>query len=90
MIFVNLQDSGRPDLVHNVAVDRKRGPTKRVAEASKNVIDKPICETDVIVISSDEEEEEIKVTESCTKKEVKTLTSILTARSKVELDVLFA
>ncbi|KAL5567189.1 hypothetical protein UlMin_030353 [Ulmus minor] len=81
-VVVISDDSGPPDLVNNVAVDRKRGPTKRVAEASKNVIDKPICETDVIVISSDEEEEEIKVTESCTKKEVKTLTSILTARSK--------
>ncbi|BBN69610.1 Cyclin family protein, partial [Prunus dulcis] len=69
------------------ALNRKRGPAKKAAVAPKKAIEKPISET-LVVISSDEEEEKDKQVNRCkpiegpSRKEVKTLTSILTARSK--------
>ncbi|KAL6275280.1 hypothetical protein ACE6H2_018881 [Prunus campanulata] len=69
------------------ALNRKRGPAKKATVASKKAIEKPISET-LVVISSDEEEEKEKPVNRCkpvegpSRKEVKTLTSILTARSK--------
>ncbi|PQM33282.1 G2/mitotic-specific cyclin S13-7 [Prunus yedoensis var. nudiflora] len=69
------------------ALNRKRGPAKKAAVAPKKAIEKPISET-LVVISSDEEEEKEKPVNRCksvegpSRKEVKTLTSILTARSK--------
>jgi hypothetical protein len=74
-------------LVENeVAIKRKCG-AKKVAEAQAKAIEKPKQET-VVVISSDEEEEvdpvsERKPRERPSPREVKTLTAILTARSKV-------
>ncbi|KAH0997871.1 hypothetical protein GBA52_021735 [Prunus armeniaca] len=77
------------------ALNRKRGPAKKAAVAPKKAIEKPISET-LVVISSDEEEEKDKQVNRCkpvegpSRKEVKTLTSILTARSKAmacEVDI---
>ena len=68
-----------------VAVNRKRG-TKKLAEAQKKAIDKP--EPEIIVVISSEEEKVKSVSgrksrERSSRKEIKTLTAILTARSKV-------
>lgn len=72
-----------PCLQDKVALNRKCAPPKKVTKK------KPIDE-DVLVISSDEEKGK-PVNRSKplqgSSKEVKTLTSILTARSKVSLDV---
>lgn len=75
-------------LVENmVAVKRKCG-AKKVVEAQAKATEKPKPET-VVMIGSDEEEEvdlvsERKSRELPSQREVKTLTAILTARSKVD------
>lgn len=71
-----------PGVVDKAAHKRKCAPAKKV---TKKAIDE-----DVVVTSSDEEKE--KPVNTCKpvqglRKEVKTLTSILTARSKVSLEV---
>jgi predicted Ser/Thr protein kinase len=68
-----------------VAVNRKCGA--KVSKAQKKAIDKPKPKT-IVEISSGEEEKAIAVSgrksrERSLRKEVKTLTAILTARSKV-------
>lgn len=74
-----------------VAVKRKSG-AKKVAEAQEKATEKPKPET--VVVISDEEEKvdpvsERKSRERSSRKGVKTLTAILTARSKVDLEVSF-
>lgn len=68
-----------------VAVNRKHG-TKKLAEAQKKAIDKPEPET-IVMISSEEEKvksvSERKSRDRSSRKGIKTLTAILTARSKV-------
>ncbi|KAF3959638.1 hypothetical protein CMV_015572, partial [Castanea mollissima] len=72
-----------------VAVNRKCG-TKKLAEAQKKAIDKPEPET-IVVISSEEEKVKSvsgrKSRERSSRKEIKMLTAILTARSKVACGV---
>ncbi|KAM1276285.1 hypothetical protein ACFX13_029527 [Malus domestica] len=72
-----------PVLDDKVALNRKRFPVKKVVPRKE--IEKPKTEA-VVVISSDEEEEKKEPVNRCkpeeVRKEVKTLTSILTARSK--------
>ncbi|XP_075634674.1 G2/mitotic-specific cyclin S13-7-like [Castanea sativa] len=72
-----------------VAVNRKHG-TKKLVEAQKKAIDKPEPET-IVVISSEEEKVRSvsgrKSRERSSRKEIKTLTAILTARSKVACGV---
>uniref|UniRef100_A0A2N9H261 B-like cyclin n=1 Tax=Fagus sylvatica TaxID=28930 RepID=A0A2N9H261_FAGSY len=72
-----------------VAVNRKCGA--KVSKAQKKAIDKPKPET-IVAISSGEEEKAIAVSgrksrERSLRKEVKTLTAILTARSKAACGV---
>ncbi|OMO62064.1 hypothetical protein COLO4_33247 [Corchorus olitorius] len=60
------------------------GGVKKVVAAQRKVVDKPNPEN-VIVISSDEETEQrrpVRRREGCSRKDVKTLTAILSARSK--------
>ncbi|KAI5321273.1 PREDICTED: G2/mitotic-specific [Prunus dulcis] len=71
-----------------VVEDKKRGPAKKAAVVAvpKKAIEKPKSET-VVVISSDERVKDkpvnqCKPVDGPSRKEVKTLTSILTARSK--------
>ncbi|KAM3693427.1 hypothetical protein ACB098_08G163700 [Castanea mollissima] len=72
-----------------VAVNRKCG-TKKLGEAQKKAIDKPEPET-IVVISSEEENVKSlsgrKSRERSSRKEIKMLTAILTARSKVACGV---
>ncbi|TQD89842.1 hypothetical protein C1H46_024608 [Malus baccata] len=72
-----------PVLDDKLALNRKRVPAKKVVPRKE--IDKPKADA-VVVISSDEGEEKKKPVNRCKpeegRKEVKTLTSILTARSK--------
>ena len=72
-----------------VALNQKRFPAKKVVPRKE--IEKPKTEA-VVVKSSDEEEEKKEPVNLCkpeeVRKEVKTLTSILTARSKVSFDFL--
>uniref|UniRef100_A0A2N9H954 B-like cyclin n=1 Tax=Fagus sylvatica TaxID=28930 RepID=A0A2N9H954_FAGSY len=75
-----------PAVDNRVANNRKRAVVKKAAEAQKNVIDKPKSDT-VTAKTSDEGEKIESVSgresrEGSSRKEVKTLTSILTARSK--------
>ena len=68
-----------------VAVNRKHG-TKKLAEAQKKAIDKPEPETIVVISSEGEKVKSVsgrKSRERSSRKEIKTLTAILTARSKV-------
>jgi hypothetical protein len=86
-----LQNPVRALVDENVAVKRKCG-AKKVAEAQEKATEKPKPET--VVVISDEEEKvdpvsERKSRERPSRKEVKTLTAILTARSKVDLEVSF-
>lgn len=74
---------------NKIAFQRKRVTTRKAVEEEKKPIVKPQIPDDVVVISSDggekvKQQPKPKGREgSSTKKEVRTLTSILTARSKV-------
>lgn len=68
-----------------VAVNRKHG-TKKLADAQKKAIDKPEPETIVMISSEEEKVKSVsgrKSRDRSSRKGIKTLTAILTARSKV-------
>ncbi|KAG2671261.1 hypothetical protein I3760_14G125400 [Carya illinoinensis] len=79
-----------PVMDDKVAIQRKSGP-KKVEEAQKHAIDRPKPETKAVV--SFDEDEKVKplngrkTRERSSRKEIKTLTAILTARSKAACGV---
>lgn len=87
MNFTDTQNPVVPAVDNRVVNNRKRAVVKKAAEAQKNVIDKP--KSDNVTAKTSDEGEKIESVsgresrEGSSRKEVKTLTSILTARSKV-------
>ena len=90
MDFIDMQNPVVPALDNRVAINRRRVTIKKVAEAQKKVDDKPNSDQSKTAITTTTEEGEKiegvsgrRSREGSSRKEVKTLTSILTARSKV-------
>uniref|UniRef100_A0A7N2KKZ5 B-like cyclin n=1 Tax=Quercus lobata TaxID=97700 RepID=A0A7N2KKZ5_QUELO len=82
-----------PALDNRVAINRRRVTVKKVAEAQKRVDDKPNSDESKAATTTTSEGEKIESVsgrrsrEGSSRKEVKTLTSILTARSKAACGV---
>lgn len=89
MNSIDMQNPVVPALDNRVAINRRRVTVKKVAEAQKRVDDKPNSDESKTATTTTSEGEKIESVsgrrsrEGSSRKEVKTLTSILTARSKV-------